>query len=150
MPYISWQIHICHIFHEQRQCWEAKQPRHPIGQRAEGRCDATWKREFGLPWREAGPPNHNDDKMKSDHQAVNKECSFLHTLFLMKGVADAVVLAADPESLRARFRVRRSHCALGLPSHSSYISKDCQSKKLRQRSPLRSMIFTSNIQKSCS
>ena len=24
----------------------------------EGRCKATWKREFKLPWREAGPPNH--------------------------------------------------------------------------------------------
>jgi len=23
----------------------------------EGRCKATWKREFKLPWREAGPPN---------------------------------------------------------------------------------------------
>ena len=31
-----------------------------------GRCKATWKREFKLPWREAGPPNHHDDKMDSD------------------------------------------------------------------------------------
>jgi len=29
----------------------------------EGRCKATWKREFKLPWREAGPPNHHDDKV---------------------------------------------------------------------------------------
>jgi len=26
----------------------------------------TWKREFKLPWREAGPPNHHDDKVDSD------------------------------------------------------------------------------------
>jgi len=32
----------------------------------EGRCKATWKREFKLPWREAGPPNHHDDKVDSD------------------------------------------------------------------------------------
>ena len=28
----------------------------------EGRCKATWKRDFKLPWREAGPPDHHDDK----------------------------------------------------------------------------------------
>ena len=27
---------------------------------------ATWKREFKLPWREAAPPNHHDDKVDSD------------------------------------------------------------------------------------
>ena len=32
----------------------------------EGRCKATWKRESKLPWREAGPPNHHDDKVDSD------------------------------------------------------------------------------------
>ena len=32
----------------------------------EGRCKATWKREFNFPWREAGPPNHHDDKVDSD------------------------------------------------------------------------------------
>jgi len=32
----------------------------------EGICKATWKREYKLPWREAGPPNHHDDKMVSD------------------------------------------------------------------------------------
>ena len=26
----------------------------------------TWKKEFKLPWREAGPPNHYDDKVDSD------------------------------------------------------------------------------------
>ena len=30
------------------------------------RCKATWKRGFKLPWREAGPPNHHDDKVDSD------------------------------------------------------------------------------------
>ena len=32
----------------------------------EGRYKATRKREFKLPWREAGPPNHHDDKVDSD------------------------------------------------------------------------------------
>ena len=27
---------------------------------------STWKREFKLPWREAGPPHHLDDKVDSD------------------------------------------------------------------------------------
>ena len=35
-----------------------------IGQ--EGRCEATCKREFKLPWREAGPPNHYDDEVDSN------------------------------------------------------------------------------------
>ena len=30
---------------------------------------------FKLPWREAGPPNHHDDKVDSDQQVVNKELS---------------------------------------------------------------------------
>ena len=32
----------------------------------EGKCKATWKREFKLQWREAGPPNHLDDEVESD------------------------------------------------------------------------------------
>ena len=31
-----------------------------------GRCKATWKREFKLPWCEAGPPDHLNDKVDSD------------------------------------------------------------------------------------
>ena len=27
---------------------------------------STWKMEFKLPWREAGPPDHHDDKVDSD------------------------------------------------------------------------------------
>ena len=38
----------------------------PLPLTQEGRCKATWKREFKLPWREAGPPNHHDDKVGSD------------------------------------------------------------------------------------
>ena len=41
----------------------------------EGRCQATWKGEFKLPWREAGPPDHLDDEVDSDHEVVNKEVS---------------------------------------------------------------------------
>jgi len=36
---------------------------------------ATWKRLFGLPWREDGLPNHLDDKLSSDQKIVNKEVS---------------------------------------------------------------------------
>ena len=31
----------------------------------------------GDPWREAGPPNHHDDKVDSDQQVVNKELSLM-------------------------------------------------------------------------
>ena len=37
---------------------------HPQPQK--GRYKATWKREFKHPGREAGPPNHLDDKVDSD------------------------------------------------------------------------------------
>ena len=32
---------------------------------------------FKLPWREAGPPNHHDDKVYSDQKVVNKDLSLL-------------------------------------------------------------------------
>ena len=38
----------------------------------EGRCKATWKGGFKVPWREAGPLNHPVD---SDQWVVNKELS---------------------------------------------------------------------------
>ena len=41
----------------------------------EDSCKATWNREFINPWREAGPPNHHDDKVDSDQWVVNKELS---------------------------------------------------------------------------
>jgi len=41
----------------------------------EGRNKATWKREFKLPWREASPPNHLNDKVDSDQWFFNKEVS---------------------------------------------------------------------------
>jgi len=31
-----------------------------------------YKFKQGLPWREAGPPNHHDDKVDSDQEVVNK------------------------------------------------------------------------------
>ena len=34
---------------------------------------------FKLPWREAGPPNHHDDKVDSDQYVVNKELSLAGT-----------------------------------------------------------------------
>ena len=36
---------------------------------------ATWKREFKLARREAGAPNHLDNKVNSDQKVVNKELS---------------------------------------------------------------------------
>ena len=35
----------------------------------------VWKREFKLPWREAGPPDHHNDKVDSDQYVVNNELS---------------------------------------------------------------------------
>ena len=43
----------------------------------EGGCNATWEREFSLPWREASPPNHHDDEMDSDQEVVNNKLSLL-------------------------------------------------------------------------
>ena len=40
-----------------------------------GRYQAAWKSKFGLPWREAGPSNHLDDKVDSDQWLVKKELS---------------------------------------------------------------------------
>ena len=45
----------------------------------EGKCKATWKREFKISWREAGPPNHHDDKVDSDRWVVNKDFSLSST-----------------------------------------------------------------------
>ena len=36
---------------------------------------ATSEREFKIPWREAGPPNHLDDKVDLDQELVNKALS---------------------------------------------------------------------------
>jgi len=51
-----------------------------FGKLQEGRCKSTWKREFKLPWREAGPPNHHDDTVDSEQQVVNKELSLFGKL----------------------------------------------------------------------
>ena len=63
-------------------------------------CKANWKKEFKLPWREAGPPNHDDDKVDSDQWVVNKELS----LWDRGGVADLqglllLLRARPPENL---------------------------------------------------
>ena len=42
---------------------------------SDNKCVCVSGREFKVPWREAGPPNHHDDKVDSDQQAVNKELS---------------------------------------------------------------------------
>ena len=43
----------------------------------EGRCKATWKKEFKFSWREAVSLNHLDEKEDSDEYVVNKELSLL-------------------------------------------------------------------------
>ena len=52
---------------------------------------ATCKREFKLPWREAGPPNHHDDKVGSDQQVVNNERSLSAALAAGTCTADATL-----------------------------------------------------------
>ena len=42
-----------------------------------GRRKAARKREFNLPWREAGPPNHLDDEVDSDRQVINNNKKLL-------------------------------------------------------------------------
>ena len=48
-----------------------------------GRYQATWKREFKRPWREAGPPNHLDHTVDSDQLVVNKGLSLSAMWFRM-------------------------------------------------------------------
>ena len=43
------------------------------------------KRIFKLPWREAGPPHHHNDKVDSDQYVVNAELS----LSMWSGGSDA-------------------------------------------------------------
>ena len=38
---------------------------------------AIWEKEFKLPWRETGPPNHLNDEVDSDQEVVNREFSLL-------------------------------------------------------------------------
>ena len=61
--------------------------------RAEGTCKAVWKREFKLPWREAGPPYHHDGKMDSDQQVV---CEELSLAFLLHDAHHALVKTRRP------------------------------------------------------
>ena len=44
-----------------------------------------WEREFRLPWREAGPPNHHDDKADSDQKVVKNGIS-LFIVFIFASV----------------------------------------------------------------
>ena len=39
---------------------------------SESICMATWKGEFKLPWREAGPPDHHDDEVDSEQKVVRR------------------------------------------------------------------------------
>ena len=60
---------------------------------SEGRCKATWKREFNLPSREAGPPDHHDDRVDSDQLVVNKELSLRLSLSLSLSPSRALSLS---------------------------------------------------------
>ena len=50
--------------------WAIRPLRNCLGHETEGvqkgRCKTLWKREFKLLWREAGPPNHHDDRVDLD------------------------------------------------------------------------------------
>ena len=43
----------------------------------EGRCEATCTREFKLPWREMGPPNHLNARVDPGQEVVKKELSLV-------------------------------------------------------------------------
>ena len=60
------------LFGEQSRCWRNHEP-YSYVRAAHGQ--ATWKREFKLPWREAGPLNRLDEKVDSDQWVVTKELS---------------------------------------------------------------------------
>ena len=55
-----------------------------------------YERDFKLPWREAGPPNHHDDKVDSDQWVVNKE------LFLYERDVAASPDGRDVDARRTR------------------------------------------------
>ena len=46
------------------------------------RCKATWRMEFKLPWREAGQPNHYEDKVDSDQWVVSEELSLSYIAWM--------------------------------------------------------------------
>ena len=75
----------------------------------EDRHEATWKRGFKLSWREAGPPNHLDDKVDSDKQVVNEELS-LSTLGRPCSVFPGVQGPWLKVRLSELFCVRKSLC----------------------------------------
>ena len=64
----------------------------------EGRCKATWKRESKLPWREAGPPNHHDDKVDvGDAREMPTQRSYL-----TQSVYKVVFQKSIPTQIRER------------------------------------------------
>jgi hypothetical protein len=82
----------------------------------EGRYEATWKREFNLPWSEVVPPNHLDDKVDSDRLVVNKEVSLSR---ICQNTSDRISCMGLIGSLAwVRFTLERRHggiCCRGLP-----------------------------------
>ena len=48
------------------ECGMHAENRPSMASPTEGRCKATWNREFKLPRCGAGPPNHHDDEVDSD------------------------------------------------------------------------------------
>jgi len=71
---------VVHVVAEGEEVVAVRERHHPLGivfrHREQVLQDARHlrgqKREFKLPWREAGPPNHHDDKVDSDQQVVKK------------------------------------------------------------------------------
>jgi len=62
-----------------RECWCRDLPEAVAAASAHDEVRRTRKVDIRLPgkvpWREAGPPNHLDDKVDSDQSVVNKELS---------------------------------------------------------------------------
>jgi len=61
-------------------------------------CKASWKREFKLPWCEAGRPNHYDDIADSDQKVVKKELSLRRSV-LELAPSNAGKCCNNPERL---------------------------------------------------
>ena len=91
----------------------------------EGRCKAVRKEEFKLPWREAGPPNHHDDKVDSDQQVVNTEVS----LFASSDYDAALPKSLQQDQDGASLRLARTHsgerdrCAPQLGGTTMFLGK---------------------------
>jgi len=102
---------------------------------SQGRCKATWEKEFKLPWREAGPPNHHDDKVDSDQAVVNKELSLPDEAMVLQRPrpphTTTLAWALQPSTFaRATFEVRCQRYPRVKSLRSSYTGLYPQKKQI--------------------